>query len=85
MLERRVADGGVAVRGSGNLADGVWTVDLTIPLAGGEGDLTLDPAKIYTIGVAIHDDYSLARFHHVSLEYRLGFDNTEAEVNAMQR
>lgn len=85
VLERRVTDGGAGVEGTGVLADGVWTVDLTIPLAGGDGDLTLDPSKIYTIGIAIHDDYSFARFHHVSLEYRLGFDNAEAEVNAVKR
>ena len=85
VLERRVTDGGQTVTGSGQLTDGLWTVDLAIPLAGADGDLTLDPAKIYTLGVAIHDDHTLARFHHVSLEYRLGFDNTEAEINAIGR
>ncbi|MEM7221821.1 MAG: NapC/NirT family cytochrome c [Pseudomonadota bacterium] len=85
VLEDRVADGGATVEGSGVLADGVWTVELTIPLTGGPGDIALDPAKIYTIGLAIHDDHTAARFHHVSLEYRLGFDNAEAEVNAVKR
>ena len=85
VLERRFADGGQAAMGSGELSDGVWTVTLAIPISGGEGDLSLDPAKIYTIGVAIHDDHTTARFHHVSLEYRLGFDNAEAEINAVSR
>jgi len=85
VLDRRVTDGGHAVTGAGQLVDGQWVVDLAIPRAGGDGDLSLDPAKTYTIGVAVHDDYTLARFHHVSLEYRLGFDNAEAEINAVRR
>ena len=85
VLERRVNEGGQAVAGSGQLVDGQWIVDLEVPLAGGAGDLALDPAKTYTIGVAVHDDFTLARFHHVSLEYRLGFDNAESEINAVGR
>ena len=85
VLERRVSEGGVEATGSGQLVDGVWTVDLTIPLAGGEGDLALDTSKTYTLGIAIHDDHTAARFHHVSLELILGFDNAEAEVNASAR
>ena len=47
------------------------------------GDVSLDPAKLYNIGFAIHDDYSSSRFHHVSLGLKLGFDNDEAEINAI--
>ena len=85
VLERRYNEGGAAVMASGGLADGIWTVEMAIPPAGGTGDLPLDPAKTYTLGLAIHDDYTIARFHHVSLELRLGFDNAEAEVNAVKR
>ena len=84
VLERRVADGGKIVTATGALNGDTWTVTLSIPLAGDQpGDIALDPAKGYTIGVAIHDDYTAARFHHVSIEYRLGFDNAEAEINAV--
>jgi cytochrome c-type protein NapC len=86
VLERRVAQGGTGVSGQGQLADGTWTVELQIPMSGGgSGDLALDPGKTYTLGLAIHDDFTLARFHHVSLEYRLGFDSAEAEINAAKR
>jgi cytochrome c-type protein NapC len=85
ILERRITEGGRAVAGSGRLTDSLWTVDLAIPFAAATGDITLDPAKTYTLGVAVHDDYTLARFHHVSLEYRLGFDDAEAEINAVAR
>lgn len=86
VLERRVAQGSSAVNGQGQLVDGIWTVDLQIPMSGGgNGDLALDPGRSYTVGFAIHDDFTLARFHHVSLEYRLGFDSAEAEINAAKR
>ena len=86
VLERRVADGGQAATGSGALSDGVWTVTLALPRAGQEpGDLALGPGQTYTLGVAVHDDFTSARFHHVSIEYRLAFDDPEAEINAVAR
>ena len=86
VLERRVAEGGQAVTATGALNDGTWTVTLELPLAAQQpGDLTLEPGKTYTLGVAVHDDFTSARFHHVSIEYRLGFDNAEAEINAVPR
>ena len=44
-----------------------------------EGDQT------YNLGFAIHDDYTSGRFHHVSLGYKLGFDNSDAEINAVKQ
>ncbi len=31
------------------------------------------------------DDHSAARFHHVSLEWRLGLGTNDAEINAVKR
>ena len=39
----------------------------------------------YNIGFAIHDDYSNSRFHHVSLGLKLGFDDEDAEINAVAK
>jgi len=50
---------------------------------GKPGDITIEPGKLYNFGFAIHDDYSDARFHHVSLGYKLGLDNDEAEINVV--
>jgi cytochrome c-type protein NapC len=41
--------------------------------------------RLYNLSFAIHDDYSNARYHHVSLGYKLGFDNTSAEINAIKK
>ncbi|WP_281645203.1 hypothetical protein [Parendozoicomonas sp. Alg238-R29] len=37
--------------------------------------------KVYNFGFAIHDDYTSARYHHVSFGYKLALDNDQAEVN----
>ena len=47
------------------------------------GDVSMSKDQMYNIGFAIHDDYSSSRFHHVSLGSKLGFDNEDAEINAI--
>lgn len=69
----RVNKGGKAlVKAEGELKDGVYTVTFTRKLSGGEGDLTLTPGQTVPIGVAIHTDKTVWRFHHVSMGYTLG-------------
>lgn len=81
----RVMEGGQAlVSADGKLTDGVWTVDFTRKLVGGEGDVALESGKTYNFGFAIHDDSSIGRFHHVSLGYKLGID-TEADITALKQ
>jgi cytochrome c-type protein NapC len=68
------------------LDGGTWTVVLSRKLAADrDGELGLEPGQVYNFSFAIHDDYSTARFHHVSLGYRLGFDDAEAEVVAKRK
>jgi cytochrome c-type protein NapC len=47
------------------------------------GDISMSTDQWYNIGFAIHDDYSNSRFHHVSLGLKLGFDDEDAEINAI--
>jgi cytochrome c-type protein NapC len=83
VLKERVMDGGQQVEFKASLSNGTWTVDLKRPLKSSKpGDLSLESGKVYNLGFAIHDDYSNARFHHVSLGYKLGIDNAESEINA---
>ncbi|MDV7341277.1 ethylbenzene dehydrogenase-related protein [Terasakiella sp. A23] len=83
VLDKRVMGEGIEVTGSGELKDGVWTVTLQRPLASDKaGDISFEPGKEYVVGFAIHDDYTNARFHHVSLELKMQLDNPEAEINA---
>lgn len=84
ILAERKVDEAKSVMAEGKLDGDVWTVVLKRPLkASGAGDIALEPGKTYTVGFAIHDDYTSARFHHVSLEYRLALDNPQAEINVV--
>jgi len=83
VLDKRVMGQGVEVTGNAELKDGVWTVTMQRPLTSAEaGDVSFEPGKEYVVGFAIHDDYTDARFHHVSLEYKMALDNPEAQINA---
>jgi len=86
VLEQRVSQGGVPVEAKGSLEGDVWTVAMSRPLKSGKpGDISIEPGKIYMVNFALHDDYTAARFHHVSLEFRFGVDAKEAEINAVKR
>ena len=88
--EGHVADGGVMEGGTALVSaegkkDGdTWTVVVTRKLAGGKGDIAMQPGKTYNFGFAIHDDYAAGRFHHVSLGYTLGVD-AKADINAAKQ
>jgi cytochrome c-type protein NapC len=86
ILEERVMTGGQGVKFTGSLNDGVWTVEMTRKLTSDKlGDISMSTDQMYNIGFAIHDDYSNSRFHHVSLGLKLGFDDDDAEINAIGR
>jgi cytochrome c-type protein NapC len=89
VLEDRIMKGGQNTEFTAKLDGNTWVVDMKRKLKSDKlGDLSMDLDKIYNFGFAIHDDHTNARFHHVSLGYRLGFDNDDAkkvEVNAVKK
>jgi len=86
ILKERIAHDGIDIITTGTLNNGTWTVEISRPLNSDKpGDLKLDTKSVYNFGFAIHDDYTNARYHHVSLGYKLGFDNAAAEVNAVKK
>ena len=86
IMAERVLEASDTTTASGTLTDGVWTVTLTRPLESDKaGGVNFKEGNLYTMGFAIHDDFTSARFHHVSLEYKLGLDNPEAEINAVKK
>ena len=83
ILADRKMDGGQEIEFNATLADGTWTVEMIRELKSDKAnDLSMELDKVYNFGFAIHDDYTNGRFHHVSLGYRLGFDNGETDLNA---
>ena len=84
VLKERTMQGGQGFDANITNEAGYWTVTMKRKLKSDQaGDVSFEPGKIYNFGFAIHDDFSNARFHHVSLGYRLGLDNAETEVNAI--
>ena len=86
VLEQRQLQESDGATATATRADGKWTVVVSRKLAADrDGELSLETGKVYNFSFAIHDDYSTARYHHVSLGYRLGFDDAEAEVVARRK
>jgi len=88
ILADRVMDGGHGSAFNASLDGDTWVVEMKRKLQSDKpGDVSMTLDKIYNFGFAIHDDYTNARFHHVSLGYLLGFDNDtdKVEVNAVKR
>ena len=84
ILAERVMTGGQGVVFSGGLSDGTWTIEMKRKLTSDKpGDVSMVVDQMYNFGFAIHDDYSNKRHHHVSLGFKLGFDNEDAEINAI--
>jgi len=86
VAEKRVAEGGKALKSAvGKLNGDTWTVDFTRKLASDDkSDVTLKSGQVYNFGFAIHDDSSAGRYHHVSLNFKLGIDAKADIVAAKQ-
>ncbi len=86
VLASRNMAGGEGAEFSGGLNSGKWSVVMKRKLSSEQaGDISLATDQLYNIGFAIHDDHTAGRYHHVSLGYKLGFDNDEAEINAVKQ
>ncbi|MDT8344308.1 MAG: NapC/NirT family cytochrome c [Thermohalobaculum sp.] len=84
LLETRVPGDGAALLAEARRDGDTWTVVLSRPLVpGAPGDVAIEPGRLYTVGFAVHDDYTAARFHHVSLDLTLGLDDPAAQINVV--
>jgi nitrate/TMAO reductase-like tetraheme cytochrome c subunit len=86
ILADRVMEGGQGAEFAARQEGKQWVVEMKRKLNSDKaGDINLALDQLYNFGFAIHDDYSNARYHHVSLGYKLGFDNPDAEINAIKK
>lgn len=85
LLERRVENDGEMAAEASMSPDGTWTVIFSRPLKGAVGDVPLNAGQTYTVGFAIHDDYTAARFHHVTLDTTLALDDPDAVINVTKQ
>ncbi len=86
ILAERNMHGGQGAEFEAALKNGTWSVIVKRKLkSDSAGDVSIEAGKVYNFGFAIHDDYSSARYHHVSFGYKLALDNDEAEINAVKQ
>jgi cytochrome c-type protein NapC len=86
ILAERDMHKGVGAAVEASLKGGTWSVVVKRKLkSDNAGDVSIEAGKVYNFGFAIHDDYSSARYHHVSFGYKLALDNADAEVNATKQ
>jgi cytochrome c-type protein NapC len=85
VLAERVLKEGAGATFTGKKDGANWVVDMTRKLNSGlPGDKVLEAGKTYTVGFAIHDDHAAGRFHHVSLDLRLGL-GADGEIKAVKQ
>jgi len=84
VAEARHMEGGKALlKAEGKKEGNKWVVTFERTLAGGgKGDHAITADKVYNFGFAVHEDYTNARFHYVSLGYQFGLDKPNPGVKS---
>ena len=79
--ERHMDGGKSLLKAEGKKQGDKWVVTFERELAGkGKGDHAIAAGKVYNFGFAVHEDYTNARYHYVSLGYQFGLDKPSPEV-----
>ena len=86
ILAERKMSGGIETTAQGSREGDTWTVVMSRPLKSDKpGDISFEPGKIYAMSIALHDDFTSARFPHVSLEMKCGIEAAEADIVPVKR
>ena len=79
--ERHMDGGKSQLKAEGRKEGNKWIVTFERALAGaGKGDHVISDDKVYNFGFALHEDFTNARFHYVSLGYQFGLDKPNPGV-----
>jgi cytochrome c-type protein NapC len=79
--ERHMDGGKSQLKAEGKKEGNKWVVIFERSMAGGgKGDHSITADKVYNFGFALHEDYTNARFHYVSLGYQFGLDKPNPGV-----
>jgi len=86
ILDNRHKNDTPAIAAEGGYSGDKWVVVLSRPLkASGPGHKDIAPGTVYTLGFAIHDDYTAHRFHFVSLATTMVLDSGTADLVAAKK
>jgi cytochrome c-type protein NapC len=79
--ERHMEGGKSHLKAEGRKEGNKWVVTFERALAGGgKGDHVITADKVYNFGFALHEDFTNARYHYVSLGYQFGLDKPNPGV-----
>ena len=79
--ERHMDGGKSGLKAEGRKEGNKWVVIFERNKAGGgKGDHAISADKVYNFGFAIHEDFTNARYHYVSLGYQFGLDKPNPSV-----
>jgi len=79
--ERHMDGGKSHLKAEGKKEGNKWVVIFERSLAGGgKGDHAITADKVYNFGFALHEDFTNARYHYVSLGYQFGLDKPNPGV-----
>lgn len=79
--ERHMDGGKSHLKAEGKKEGNKWVVTFERALAGGgKGDHAITADKVYNFGFALHEDFTNARYHYVSLGYQFGLDKPNPSV-----
>ncbi|BAO28881.1 denitrification system component NirT/cytochrome c552 [Sulfuritalea hydrogenivorans sk43H] len=79
--ERHMDGGKSQLKAEGKKEGNKWIVTFERTLAGGgKGNHAITADKVYNFGFAIHEDFTNARYHYVSLGYQFGLDKPNPGV-----
>lgn len=79
--ERHMDGGKSQLKAEGRKEGNKWVVTFERAFAGGgKGNHAISADKVYNFGIALHEDYTNARFHYVSLGYQFGLDKPNPSV-----
>ena len=84
VLAERVLKPGNDVAYTGKKEGDKWVVTMVRRLKATQpGEVNLVAGQSYSVGFAVHDDFAAGRFHHVSVDLKLGLD-AEGEIKAVK-
>lgn len=86
LLDKRYASESTQINTVAELKNGLWTVELSrqlVPNLPHTKDIVA--GKLYSFGLAIHDEYSYGRHHHVSFLHTFALDQGDADFIAVKQ
>ncbi|MEH6470123.1 MAG: ethylbenzene dehydrogenase-related protein [Halopseudomonas sp.] len=85
ILKERVENPNTTVSVTAEELGNDWVVEFKRPLTSSQNHKALESGKIYTFGIALHDQQTAGRYHLASLELKLALGQGDADIIAAKQ